>query len=104
MNSLINMANINNINMWVKRSPDVCFTQLNHQEVVILNSKENLFYQLNESAIDIWLSLETPKTIKYLIDMLSNKYEGTFEQFREDVCSWLNISHEKGIIIMDEVG
>ncbi len=83
----------------IKRDPQVCFTQINADEIVILNPVNENFYHLNESAVDLWLSLDTPKKILELAHVLAKKYDGHSEDYQHDVQEWIEDSIEKGLLI-----
>lgn len=89
----------------VERDPQVCFTQINNDEIVILNPIDENFYHLNESAVDLWLSLDTPKRILELTQMLSGKYNGYPKDYQNDVVKWVEDAVKKGLlmIIKDKV-
>lgn len=89
---------MNNLNCLIIREPEACFTQIDDKEIVILNTMKQLFYHLNETAVDLWLSLETPKTVLELSQILSEKYLEPIENFQNDVCEWVFDTEEKGLL------
>ncbi|WP_143440658.1 PqqD family protein, partial [Klebsiella pneumoniae] len=60
------------------------------------------FYHLNESAVDLWLSLETPKTVLELAQVLAKKYAGHAKLYQKDVMDWIDDTKQKGILITME--
>lgn len=86
----------------IERKPQVCFTQINSDEIVILNSSNENFYYLNESAVDLWLSLDTPKQVSELTHILSKKYDGNPNDYEEDVIEWIDDTIRKGFLMTQE--
>jgi hypothetical protein len=82
----------------IQRAPEVCFTQINADEIVILNPDDEQFYHLNASGVDLWLSLETPKPIVTLATVLAEKYHGEPKQYETDVAEWVDDTLNKGLI------
>lgn len=83
----------------IERDPQVCFTQINLDEIVILNPVDENFYHLNESAVDLWLALDTPKCVLELAGILSEKYDGHPDEYQNDVVEWIEDTIEKGLLI-----
>lgn len=95
---------MNSLESIIGRDPQVCFTQINSDEIVILNPVDENFYHLNESAVDLWLSLDTPKQVLELAQILSGKYNGYPEDYQNDLLEWIEDTVEKGLlIIVDKV-
>ena len=94
---------MNDISFLIGRDSSTCYTQINNGEIVVLNFIDENFYQLNESAVDLWLSLETPKTVLELAQMLTEKYVGhPLEACQQDVMEWIEDTRQKGLLaIMD---
>ncbi|MCR9192013.1 MAG: PqqD family protein [Gammaproteobacteria bacterium] len=90
---------MNHTRSLIGRDPQVCYTQINPDEIVILNPVEETFYHLNESAVDLWLSLETPKTLLELAQMLAEKYSGHSEKYQQDVIEWVEETQQQGLLI-----
>ncbi len=83
----------------ITRDPQVCFIQTNSDEIVILNPVDENLYHLNKSAVDLWLSLDTPKQILELAHILAEKYDGYPEDYKNDVKEWIEDSIDKGLLI-----
>ncbi len=95
---------MSNMQPFVGRNPQVCYTQINKDEIVVLNFVDENFYHLNESAVDLWLSLEAPRTVFELAQMLAEKYAGHPETYQQDVIEWIEDTLQKGLLaIMDSV-
>ena len=93
---------MNHLKSIIGRNPQVCFTQINSDEIVILNPADENFYHLNESAVDLWLSLETPKTPSELTHLLAEKYTGKHGDYLQDVMEWIEDNRQKGLLAMVE--
>lgn len=83
----------------VGRCNQVCYTELN-DEIVILNPENENLYHLNTTAAELWRSLDAPKTILQLSDMLSQKYDGTAEHYQQDVMEWIDDAEKKGLLVI----
>ncbi len=96
---------MNDIPFLIGRDSHACYTQINNDEIVVLNFVDENFYHLNESAVDLWLSLETPKTVLELAQVLTEKYVGhSLEACQQDVMEWIEDTRQKGLLaIMDAV-
>lgn len=90
---------MNHVEPVIRRDPQACFTQINFDEIVILNPVNGHFYHLNESAVDLWLSLEAPKTTLELAQMLAEKYEGHQEDYQCDVNEWIEETTRNGLLL-----
>ncbi|OGV26421.1 MAG: hypothetical protein A3F18_03655 [Legionellales bacterium RIFCSPHIGHO2_12_FULL_37_14] len=91
-----------NLQSFFIRSNDVSFTQISQEEIVILSLKDNNFYHLNESAVDLWLSLEIPKTSENLAQLLADKYAKESEAYKKDVVEWVEDNLQKGLLTIIE--
>lgn len=91
---------MNHLASVITRDPQVCFTQINDNEIVILHSIDENFYHLNESAVDLWLSLEVPKQVVELTHILAQKYSGCAEDYQNDVMEWVEETMQKGLVIV----
>lgn len=94
---------MNPLQLLIERNPQACYTQLNDTEMVILQPIDENFYNLNESAIDLWLALETPKTIQALTHRLAEKYSGRAEAYHQDVLAWAEDAKQKGLLTIVEM-
>lgn len=84
----------------IERHPDACYTQITPSEIIALNPDEQLFYHLNESAADLWLSLETPKTVLELTQRLAQKYSDSVCEYEQDVIEWIDTTKQNGLLIV----
>jgi hypothetical protein len=89
---------MNTLNALIVREPAVCFSQINDEEIVVLNTMEEIFYHLNETAVDLWLSLESPKSVLELSQVLAEKYLEPIENYQQDVWEWVLATQEKGLL------
>ena len=89
---------MNTLHALIERNPDTCYTQINQDTIVILNPADENFYHLNESAIDLWLLLDKPKTVLELTTMLAEKYSGNPEEYQQDVIAWVDDTNQKGLL------
>lgn len=94
---------MNHVEPVIRRDPQVCFTQINSDEIVILNPVDGNFYHLNESAVDLWLSLEAPKTPLELAQMLAKKYAGYPEDYQNDIKEWIDDTTRNGLLISMDI-
>jgi len=83
----------------VQRDNTACFTQLNDEIIIIPNIDKGDFYLFNETAADLWLSLEEPKTILELAQILAQKYLGNPDDYQQDVIEWIDDTRMKGLLI-----
>lgn len=85
----------------IERNAQICYTQIDH-EIVVLNPEDDQFYHLNHSAVDLWLSLETPKTVLELSHVLAQKYTGEVESYQQDIVEWINDAQNKGLLVIQD--
>lgn len=90
---------MNHLQSLVQRDNNACFTQLNDEVVIIPNLDNGDFYLFNEAAADLWLSLEEPKTILELTQLLAQKYLGHPDDYQQDVIEWIDDTRMKGLLI-----
>ena len=94
---------MNHLQLLIGRSPEVCYTQINHDEIVVLNPIDGNFYHLNESAVDLWLFLDIPKTPAALAQMLADKYMGQIKGYQQDVKEWVEDTRQKGLLTIHQI-
>lgn len=90
---------MNHLQSLVQRDNNACFTQLSDEIVIIPNIDNGDFYLFNEAAADLWLSLEDPKTILELAQILAQKYLGHPDDYQQDVIEWIDDTRMKGLLI-----
>ena len=90
---------MNHLQCLVQRDNNACFTQLSDEIVIIPNLDNGDFYLVNEAAADLWLSLEEPKTILELAQILAQKYLGHPDDYQQDVIEWIDDTRMKGLLI-----
>lgn len=86
----------------VSIAPNVCFTQINSDEIVVLHPLNEEFYHLNATAVLLWLALAEPKSIHELTEVLSKEYQGSPKFYENDVREWIDDNLTKGLIICDD--
>lgn len=87
------------MNHFVQRDNNACYTQIGEEIVILSNLDNGDFYLFNEAAADLWLSLEEPKTIFELTQILAQKYLGRPEDYQQDVIDWIDDTRVKGLLI-----
>lgn len=90
---------MNHLQSLIQRDNNACFTQLNDEVVIIPNLDNGNFYLFNEAAADLWLSLEEPKTILELAQILAQKYLGHPDDYQQDVIEWIDDTRMKRLLI-----
>lgn len=82
----------------VRRDETMCYTQIN-DELVVLNPNDENLYHMNATAADLWIWLETPKSIQELAQLLAEKYQGTSVDYQRDVQEWIVDTQQKGLLV-----
>lgn len=73
------------------------YSKLN-EEVVILDLKSESYYGLNHVGATIWQSLQKPKTVSEIQDLILNKYDVESEQCDRDLITFLEELKHQGLI------
>ena len=94
---------MNSVKSYIVHDPKVCYTRIN-DEIIVLNPDDENFYHLNATAVDLWLSLETPKTISELTHLLAQKYLTAAIDYNQDIVEWVQDTAEKGLLMFQETG
>jgi len=81
----------------VVTAKDKRYSKLN-QEVVILDLKSEAYYGLNPVGATIWQSLQEPKTVGEIRDVILNKYDVESEQCDRDLTMFLEELNHQGLI------
>ena len=68
------------------------------QEIVLLNMKGNNYISLDAIGRRIWELLETPVVVDELCRQLGMEFDGTQEQIKTDVLSFLNELEGEGLV------
>lgn len=66
---------------------------------VIVNPVSGVMYVLNEVGTHIWQSLDAPRTISDICEMVHENYEAEHEQIKEDILHFINELTEKQLIV-----
>lgn len=93
---------MNILNSVIEREPLVCFTQIGDHDIVVLNSIDDQFYHLNESAVDLWLALDCPQTVLALSQILTQKYCEPLETYHSDILEWIEDNKQKGLLVIKD--
>lgn len=83
----------------ITRNPDQVFSEIDGQ-VVMLNVKKEAYYTLNDVGSSIWREIERPRTLKELTSCLTDEYEVSYENCRDEIIPFLNELLEAGIVII----
>lgn len=83
----------------IQRDDYASYTQLDNEIVILAQHNHGEFYLFNETAADLWLALEAPKSVLELAQILAKKYLGTPEDYLQDVLEWLDDTRLKGLLI-----
>ncbi len=92
---------MNHLYASIGRNTKACYTHI-HDEIVILSPTDDNLYHFNGSAVDLWLFLETPKTVLELAQMLAEKYSGPSDAYQQDVMEWITDTLQRGLLIANE--
>ena len=84
----------------VSRVPDVLWTQLDGQ-AVLLNIASSRYYQANQLGRVIWESLETPRRIADVVEHVVSRYRVDHERCRRDVMAFLTRLHDAGLVVLE---
>ncbi len=91
---------MSNMCVLIERHPHVCFTQIDLDEVILLSSVNENFYHLNESAVELWLALETAKTLEELSQIFAQKYLEPPPVYQHDIWEWVQDAVKKGLLVL----
>jgi hypothetical protein len=70
------------------------------KQVIVLNKKERVFYELNNTAVFIWLKVAKGATVKGLIKSVIEKFDTTPTIARKDITAYINEAVKKKIFIL----
>jgi|GEM_PF-5601059 len=84
----------------ISRNSEACYTEMS-DEIVVLNPNDGTCYHYNTTAAELWQSLDTPKTITQLCEVLTQKYKNTIEHYQQDVISWVESTQKKGLLTIN---
>jgi hypothetical protein len=71
-----------------------------HNELMMLNVNQGVYYSLDPIASEIWNLLEQPMQVESLADQLQKRYAVSVEQCRADVLEFLEKLRENGMILV----
>lgn len=88
---------MNKVHALISRNLQACYTEMN-DEIVILNPDDENCYHFNATATDLWKSLDAPKTVLQLSEILAQKYKSTIEYCQQDVLEWIEDTQKIGLL------
>jgi hypothetical protein len=68
-------------------------------EVLMLNIDRGEYVGLNPSGAAIWELLETPKTVRALVDDLVTQFDVTRDQATADVDAFVETALQRGVLV-----
>lgn len=68
------------------------------KELVMFDTNAGKYYGLNEIATDIWNRLEKPLAVEKLCDQLTDEFDVSAGECRQDVLNFLPELMDKGLI------
>lgn len=87
-------------NTLISRNPSQVFSEIDGQ-VVMLNVRKEAYYTLNEVGSAIWKEIESPRKLEDIILFLTEAYEVTYENCRDEMIPFLNELLEAGVVIIN---
>jgi hypothetical protein len=70
-------------------------------EVVILGLRDTIYYGLQEVGTRIWELLQTPHSVRQIVQQIISEYDVTEERAVADVCQLLGELCERGLVTVD---
>ncbi|XPV67690.1 MAG: PqqD family peptide modification chaperone [Halarcobacter sp.] len=83
--------------MFIKRNEELLSSEMD-DELVMMNLESNNYFGLNKVGKDIWEFLEEEQTLNNLCEKLTNKYDVSLEQCKEDITPFIDKLKELNII------
>lgn len=87
-------------NTTLQRNQDILSSSVNN-ETVMMDIETGQYIGLDPIATRIWELLEQPTKFSQLCETLTNEYEVSIEQCRNDVAQFINKSIEANLITAD---
>jgi hypothetical protein len=69
--------------------PEVIFEEFG-DEIVAVNLDTGIYYSLRGSACEIWLSLKFPTSIRQILGVVLEKYEGNIDEIDAHIHQFIN--------------
>lgn len=89
------------LNSELSRSPDVAFTQID-DDIVMMGPKDSLFYGVNSVGTAIWSLLESKTlTLKDICKQIQQDYEVTETQCVEDITRFVESMVEQHMLVIN---
>ena len=85
----------------MRRRPDIITADLN-EEIVMMDIQSGKYFNLKETAAEIWLLLESPLTLHDLVERLVIQYEVSYEQCEKDIMPFLQTMLTNRLILVSE--
>lgn len=93
----------NRKNIIYKFSPSIAWQiEQSEQVVYILNKKNNNFLYFTGVSKDIWMNINTKKTVGDIVNLISKIYKVEKEIVEKDVNEFLLDLYSEGVILIDE--
>ncbi|REL33809.1 PqqD family protein [Rhodohalobacter sp. SW132] len=89
-------------NSKIKRSSRPLSSQV-ADELVMFDTESGKYYGLNNIATEVWNKIEEPVTVEELCRALTDEFDVTPQQCREDMLEFLPQLVEKGLIEVEKV-
>ena len=84
-------------NTLIKRNEELLSSEMD-DELVMMNLENNNYFGLNKIGKDIWEQLDEPITLENLCKSLTQKYDVSFEQCKNDVSIFIDKLVEVNIV------
>lgn len=82
--------------------PQSVFIQEIDDETVILDTKTQEYFSINEVGKNIWDMISKTSSLQKILDELVNIYEVPKEQLKNDMINFLEALNQKGLIIIND--
>lgn len=83
--------------------PNTLFLQKVDDETILLDTKTQEYFSLNEVGSIIWEILSEKRELKLVKDELLNRYDIDEKQLEKDILSFVEALVEKGLIDIEKV-
>jgi Coenzyme PQQ synthesis protein D (PqqD) len=89
-------------------TPDAIAVASQHQlsttlseEVVILGLRDTVYYGLQDVGTRIWQLLQTPRSVRQIVDHIVNEYDVIEVTAAADVCRLLGELRDRGLVTVE---
>jgi coenzyme PQQ synthesis protein D (PqqD) len=70
-------------------------------EVVILGLRDTVYYGLREVGTRVWDLLQSPRSIRQIVEQIVAEYDVSEQTATADVCGLLGELHERGLVTIE---